>query len=128
MTVGQARRLRQRMTDAERKLWAGLRDRQLAGFKFRRQHPLGRYVVDFLDDTHKLVIEIDGGQHADRAKEDKLRTAWLEREGCRVLRFWNNEVLKNLSGVLQTIRAALPEKPQDPHPRAVARDLSQGRG
>jgi very-short-patch-repair endonuclease len=86
MTVGQARRLRQRMTDAERKLWAALRNRQLAGFKFRRQHPLGPYVLDFFDEMHKLVIEIDGGQHADRAKQDKQRTAWLEREGCRVLR------------------------------------------
>jgi very-short-patch-repair endonuclease len=125
MTVGRARRLRQRMTDAERKLWAVLRDRRLHGFKFRRQHPLGPYVLDFFDETHKLVVEVDGGQHADHQAEDAARTAWLEKEGCRVLRFWNNDVLGNLDGVLQTIRAALPE---NPHPLAAARDLSQGRG
>jgi very-short-patch-repair endonuclease len=113
------------MTDAERKLWAVLRDRRLHGFKFRRQHPLGPYVLDFFYETHKLVIEVDGGQHADRAADDAVRTAWLEKEGCRVLRFWNNDVLINLDGVLQTIQAALPE---NPHPLAAARDLSQGRG
>src|SRR5579859_3352090 len=100
MPTRQARRLRHNMTDAERKLWAALRDRQLNGIKFRRQHPLGPYVLDFFSEEHKLVVEVDGGQHADHAERDVVRDAWLNANGCHVLRFWNNEVLHNLSGVL----------------------------
>jgi len=108
--------LRQNLTDAERKLWAALRDRQLDGVKFRRQHPLGPYVLDFFSEVHKVAIEVDGGQHAD-SKTDEARTAWLRVRGCQVLRFWNNEVLHNLPGVLEIIRAALPASPHpDPLP------------
>lgn len=105
------------MTDAERKLWAALRDRQLSGVKFRRQHPLGRYVLDFFSEEHQIAIEVDGGQHAD-SKTDAVRTAWLVAHGCRVLRFWNNDVLHNLTGVLETIRLALAAAPHpDPLPK-----------
>ena len=113
MTGGSARRLRQNMTDAERKLWRALRDRQLDDVKFRRQHPLGRYVLDFFCEEHKLAVEVDGGQHAD-STEDKARTAWLQAHGCRALRFWNNDVLGNLPGVLETIRLHLSHRERSP--------------
>ncbi len=118
MSLKSARRLRRNMTDVERKLWAKLRDAQLDGFKFRRQHPLGPYVLDFFCEETKLVVEVDGGQHAERIEADDERTKWLEAHRCRVLRFWNNDVLQNLTGVLETIRMALPAAP---HPRADAR-------
>jgi len=102
MSSRQARRLRATMTDAERRLWSVLRSRQLDGFKFRRQHPLGPYILDFACIEHRLVIEADGGQHVGNAKDDS-RTAWLESTGWRVVRFWNNDILKNTQGVLETI-------------------------
>jgi very-short-patch-repair endonuclease len=101
-----ARALRQSSTDAELRLWAALRGRRLADFKFRRQHPIGRFVVDFVCTKHHLIIEADGGQHAD-SEADAERTKWLEREGWRVLRFWNNDILANTEGVLTTILEAL---------------------
>ena len=107
MTVQRARDLRRTMTDAERRLWSHLRSRQLQGYKFRRQHPLGPYVLDFFCEQEKLVVEVDGGQHAVDAERDARRTRWLEAHGCRVLRFWNNEVLQDTDGVLATIVAAL---------------------
>jgi len=97
------------MTEAERLLWRALRDRQLAGFKFRRQHPVRPYVVDFVCIERKLVVEIDGGQHAQQAARDMVRTTAIQAKGYRVIRFWNNEVLENLEGVLQSIFAALNE-------------------
>ncbi len=110
-----ARRLRRDETAAERKLWSALRNRQLGGHKFRRQVPLGRFVADFACYDEKLVVELDGGQHAERQDGDVERTAWLENKGFRVLRFWNNEVLENLEGVLTTIAQAL-ENQKPPHP------------
>ncbi len=101
-----ARALRRRMTDAERVLWGRLRNGQLVGQKFRRQSPIGPYVVDFLCEARRLVIELDGGQHADSAS-DAARTARLESEGYRVIRFWNNDVLTNLDGVLAVILSEL---------------------
>ena len=103
MSLKTARRLRRSMTEAERILWSRLRDRGLAGYKFRRQHPLGSYVLDSYCESHKLVVEIDGGQHAAMAECDAARTAWLTAHGCRVIRFWNNEVAENLPGVLEAI-------------------------
>jgi len=97
------------MTEAERLLWRALRDRQLAGFKFRRQHPVRPYVVDFVCIERKLVVEIDGGQHAQQVAKDAVRTTVIQAKGYRVIRFWNNEVLENLEGVLQSILAALNE-------------------
>ena len=104
MTSLRARRLRRQSTEAEKILWRALRDRQLAGRKFRRQQPIGPYVVDFICPELRLVIEVDSGQHATDGPE---RTRWLEGAGYRVIRFWNNDVLGNLDGVLQTLDAAL---------------------
>jgi very-short-patch-repair endonuclease len=81
------------------------------GFKFRRQHPLGRYILDFVCLEAGLVIELDGGQHAERQSEDAARTAWLEKQGFNVLRFWNNEVMGNLDGVREVILSQLRERP-----------------
>lgn len=99
-----ARILRSGQTDAEAKLWQRLRNRQLDGAKFRRQVPVGRYVVDFLCEAQALVIELDGGQHALTKTSDNVRTEWLESRGYRVIRFWNNEVMQNPDGVLEQIR------------------------
>jgi len=104
-----ARELRGKQTDAEKALWMRLRNRQLDGAKFRRQQHIGSYVVDFVSFDKKLVVEIDGGQHNEgKTKErDEERTAWLKEKGYRVVRFWNNEVLTNLEGVLENMREAL---------------------
>jgi very-short-patch-repair endonuclease len=102
----QATALRRNTTDAERRLWAALRSRRLAGYKFRRQHPIGRFIVDFACTKHGLIIEADGGQH-DESMADAHRTAWLESKGWRVLRFWNNDILVNTEGVVSTILEAL---------------------
>ena len=107
-----ARQLRTDMTDAERRLWSLLRNRRLDGHKFRRQHPIGSFIADFACVERMLIVEADGGQHSDES--DAGRTAWLEREGYRVIRFWNNDILGNLDGVLQMIVEALNQ--QDPHP------------
>jgi very-short-patch-repair endonuclease len=104
-----ARGLRIRMTDAERKLWFALRDRRFAGFKFRRQVPIGRFIVDFVCFEQRLVIEVDGGQHADSVA-DKRRDRWFVANGFRVMRFWNNEVLSNLEGVVTLVAEALHVK------------------
>jgi very-short-patch-repair endonuclease len=111
-----ARLLRINMTDAERKLWSLVRRKQLQGFRFRRQVPLGRYVADFACMSARLVIELDGGQHAARSEYDQHRTAWLNGNGFRVLRFWNDEVFTNADGVLETIRLALVDLPPQPSP------------
>jgi very-short-patch-repair endonuclease len=103
-----ARALRRDSTDAERRLWAVLRDRRLAGYRFRRQYPVGDFVVDFACTKHNLVVEADGGQHSDN-EADLRRTAFLQREGWRVVRFWNNDVLANTEGVVETILRALQE-------------------
>jgi very-short-patch-repair endonuclease len=107
--AGLARQLRRSQTDAERALWARLRNKQLESVKFRRQQPLGTYIVDFLSFERKIVVEVDGGQHNEReARErDQQRAAWLKERGYQVLRFWNNEVLVNMEGVLEKIREVL---------------------
>jgi len=106
MNTARAQMLRKRMTDAERRLWSKLRMRQVEGFRFRRQAPVGPYVVDFICLELKLIVEVDGGQHA-MPQADAKRTAWLESEGYRVIRFWNNDVLKNTEGVLQSFYETL---------------------
>jgi len=107
-----ARQLRRDQTDAEQALWARLRDRQLCGAKFRRQHPIGPFVADFCCPDGKLIVELDGGQHAQEAAADQKRSRLLETQGYRVLRFWNHDVLGNTAGVLERIAEAL----SDPHP------------
>jgi very-short-patch-repair endonuclease len=108
MVNRRARQLRQHSTDAERRMWSALRDRRLLRYKFRRQHPIGPYVVDFACIRRQIVIELDGGQHAE-STENVGRTAWLQSQGWRVIRFWNNDVLSNTSGVTETILRALEE-------------------
>ena len=115
--VSTARRLRRDQTDAERALWFRLRDRRLAGLKFRRQMPIASYVVDFCCESARLIIELDGGQHANSQEEDAKRTAALEAQGYLVLRFWNNDVLKNTDGVVESIINTL--KPVPPHPNPL---------
>ncbi len=98
-----AKKLRSNSTDTEKYLWKYLRGRQLEGFKFRRQHPIGKYIVDFINLERKIIIEVDGGQHLEN-KKDELRDRWLEEQGYKVLRFWDNEVLTNIEGVMESIR------------------------
>ena len=102
-----ARRLRQTQTEAERKLWLRLRDRGLGGVKFRRQHPIGPFITDFCCTEAKLIVELDGGQHALQKQADTERTAFLEGQGYRVFRFWDNEVLNSADAVLQRLVLAL---------------------
>ena len=105
--VARARKLRRNSTDVERKLWHRIRDKQIAEFRFRRQRPIGKYIVDFVCLDAQLIVELDGGQHAEDAAYDERRSAFLESLGYRVLRFWNNEVVENISGVLESVREAL---------------------
>ena len=108
-STGRARELRVASTDAERKLWSMVRGSQLNGFKFRRQIPIGRYIADLVCPARKLIVEVDGGQHAPEV--DAARTAFLEGQGYRVIRFWNRDVLTNGQGVWQTIAGALSPLP-----------------
>ena len=98
-----ARGLRRTQTDAERKLWLRLRHRQLCGAKFRRQHPIGKYIADFCCVESKLVVELDGSQHAEQSLADDMRSKYLRERGFRVLRFWDNEVLTNIDAVIEQI-------------------------
>ncbi len=105
-TIRLARKLRVNQTDTETILWSRIRNRQIDGHKFARQVPIGRYICDFVCREKQMVIEVDGGQHSD-SPEDVVRDRYLTTEGYRVLRFWNNDVLGNLEGVLITIQAEL---------------------
>ena len=119
-----ARRLRRDQTDVERRLWSRLRSRRMAGWKFRRQMPVGRFVVDFCCPDAWLIVELDGGQHSrdNEAERDRMRSAELEVAGYLVARFWNGEVVENLDGVCDTILNLLQGAPSDldgvvpPHP------------
>ena len=119
-----ARQLRKNLTAAEQKLWRYLRLRSLGRFKFVRQEPIGPYIVDFVCREKRLVVEIDGGQHAE-SRCDVVRDHWLAEHRYRVLRFWNNEVLGNIEGVWDTIfaaaSAAAPPHP-DPLPASGERE------
>ena len=125
MTSKNARALRVNRTEAEIRLWQRLRDRQLAGAKFRRQTPVGPYVADFMCYELRLIVEVDGGQHGPEA--DAARTAWLESQGFRVVRFWNHDVLQNTDGVLERIQEELepdrnePASSAPPHPNPLPR-------
>lgn len=102
-----ARALRKSETDAERKIWQLLRSRSLNDAKFRRQHPVGPYIVDFICINEKLIIELDGSQHQQQQTYDAQRTAFLEQAGYRVIRFWDNDVLLKTENVMQAIYDAL---------------------
>jgi very-short-patch-repair endonuclease len=109
-TKNRARRLRRDMTDAERRLWSRLRDHQLGGLGSRRQHAIPPYVVDFACIDARVIVEVDGGQHAE-SSSDQDRDAYLKHQGWRVLRFWNNDVLANTEGVPQQILTSLAMAP-----------------
>jgi very-short-patch-repair endonuclease len=106
MTIDAARRLRKQPTDAEMRLWSRLRRRQVGGHRFRRQVPVGPFVVDSACLEARLVIEVDGGQHVG-SERDAVRTEWLEGQGFRILRFWNDEVLRSTDDVVEAVRSAL---------------------
>ena len=109
MPSTRARELRRKMTPAERRLWAVLRRRQLAGFRFRRQVPIGPFTVDFFCPKARLVIEVDGGHHSEETNrlKDQQRTRWLEAHGCRVIRVWNRDVRRRTNDIADAIYLAL---------------------
>jgi len=107
------RRMRREAPEAEARLWSALRGRRLSGAKFRRQVWIGGYVADFLCAEAKLIVEADGGQHGRQQAYDVRRTVWLEEQGFRVIRIWNNDIADNLDGVLATIGQALTLPPPD---------------
>ncbi|QPQ55752.1 endonuclease domain-containing protein [Allosphingosinicella flava] len=115
-----ARTLRNNATPAEKLLWRHLSGRQLAGFKFSRQMPVAGYVTDFMCREARLIIELDGGQHALAVERDEIRTKAIETEGFRVIRFWNNDVLERTEGVLLEIKRVLGPCPP-PAPPACGR-------
>ena len=108
--ISRARRLRNRSTDAERFLWSKLRDRRMMNCKFRRQFPVGRYIVDFVCREHSLIIELDGGFHQDQQDYDRARTECLQSRGFDVLRYWDNDVLTESDSVLESISEALKKR------------------
>jgi very-short-patch-repair endonuclease len=113
-----ARALRKRLTPQEVKLWVKLRELKPLGFHFRRQAPIGRYIVDFISFGCQLIIEADGGQHGmpEGARSDQLRDAFLQSQGFRILRFWNSDIDANLAGVMESILSALnTPTPAPPH-------------
>jgi very-short-patch-repair endonuclease len=111
MRKDRARELRKNPTDAERALWKHLRLRQARGHKFRRQQIIGQYVVDFVCFERRLIIEVDGGQHSEESAYDRERDKWLAEQGFHVLRFWNNQVLKEMEAVREVIEKALTNNP-----------------
>jgi len=120
-----ARQLRQHSTEVEKRLWRALRSK-LPGSKWRRQMPIGPYFADFACFAERLVVELDGGQHADASEYDVARSRFIEAQGYRVLRFWNNEVIANADGVLEAIAAAMSSSPS--RSKAAGPSLSHGRG
>lgn len=110
-----AQQLRTRMSDAEQHLWQQLRAKRFVGYKFRRQVPIGPYIVDFVCFSQRIVVELDGSQHVD-SSADLIRTEWLNQQGFRVLRFWNDQVFIEEEGVLMAIWLALTAPPPLPQP------------
>ena len=124
----QARELRNNPTNTERVLWRQIRSWQLDGYKFRRQQPLGRYIVDFVCLEKRLVIEVDGGQHSEQVAYDVERDIWLRDQGFNVLRFWNHDVLKNIDGVVDVVVKTLRNTPfLNPSPQGGRKKIMRGR-
>jgi very-short-patch-repair endonuclease len=107
LTRDRARSLRRTQTDAEQALWNKLRGRRCAGFKFRRQVPIGPFIADFCCLERRLIVELDGGQHLEQGEHDSERTRYLEAQGFRVIRFWNPDLLRDLSAAIETIKESL---------------------
>ncbi|MFA6458354.1 MAG: endonuclease domain-containing protein [Patescibacteria group bacterium] len=110
-----ARRLRRNSSDVEQLLWSNLRNKNLRNLKFRRQQPIGKFIADFVCFEKRVVVELDGSQHAESEK-DLLRDKWFSQQGFRVLRFWNNEVFENLDGVLEKIMEVCLSEYPPPNP------------
>lgn len=121
MTLENARALRKNATDCERLLWFHLRAHRLQGFKFKRQQPIGVYIVDFVCFETRCIVEADGGHHAERIDYDSRRDDWLRSQGFTVLRFWNNDILANIEGVLETIAGACRQGLNAPSPQPLPR-------
>jgi len=113
--LNNAKTLRTNQTEAEQRLWYRLRAHRFMGLKFKRQKPMGHYIVDFVCVEQRLIIEVDGGQHAEQVAYDQHRDMWLRSQGYTVLRFWNNEVMQQLESVLEQIRITISLSP-DPSP------------
>lgn len=120
-----ARRLRKNMTDAERRLWKELRSRQLDDSKFRRQAPIGKYIVDFVSFERKLIVELDGSRHVEQAAADAVRTEWLQSQGFRLLRFWNHQVFEELGSVMEAIWLAVRSPPHSNPPPQGGREKKE---
>jgi very-short-patch-repair endonuclease len=118
-TLTKAKALRTNQTEAEARLWYHLRAHRFMGLKFKRQKPVGRYIADFVCWERRLIVELDGGQHAEQAAYDRQRDAWLRSEGYTVLRFWNNDVMQQLEGVLEQIRCAVESFSLAPLPQVA---------
>ena len=128
VSLAQAKTLRKQMTDAERRLWYFLRAHRFGTHKFKRQAPIGRYVADFVSFDRRLIIEADGSQHADNVS-DRQRDDWFASQGFRVLRFWNNDILKNTQAVLEVVSNALAESEASaPSPGSLRSPPSPTRG
>jgi very-short-patch-repair endonuclease len=117
-----ARQLRKNMTDTERLLWSELRGKQFGGFKFRKQAPIGKFIVDFVCFDRKIVVELDGGQHALAVEADNKRSEWLKSQVFRVLRFWNHEFIEDTDMVMEAISLALQIPPTLSLPHEVGGD------
>ena len=129
-SLSHARRMRQTPTDAESRLWHNLRAGRLVGYRFRRQQPLGRFIVDFVCFEQRLIVEVDGSQHGDDEglARDEMRTRWLQSEGYRVIRFWNNDVMSKTESVLEAIHNMIAVTPPrlpsagDPPPQGEGKE------
>jgi very-short-patch-repair endonuclease len=122
-----AKALRKNQTEAEQRLWYHLRAHRFEGAKFKRQKPIGPFIVDFVCMECRLVVELDGGQHADEVDYDARRDAWLAAQGYKVLRFWNNQVMRELPAVLERIGEALAGAGHAPSPPAPLPQVGEER-
>jgi very-short-patch-repair endonuclease len=121
--LNKAKTLRSKQTEAEQRLWYHLRAHRFLGLKFKRQKPMGRYIVDFVCLEQRLIIEIDGGQHSEQAEYDQQRDAWLRGQDYTMLRFWNNDVMQRLESVLEQIRYSLSPNPSPASGRGEKKSL-----